>query len=314
MIKKVIILLVIFIFYNNIALAENKLKNIFSKNDFEIIANVNNIAITKYDLNNFIFITNYSENKKISNKIYNESLENYIDVLKKRIIAEKNRIELTKEEKDNLWYIFSKNLNTSLTIDEFCKKNNLDKQFVLYFFESNYLWYKYVETVLKQGIEIDDTTVNNVLEFIAKKQFIIRYNLSEIVLYFENKEQKTKVLNRLNNIYNSLNLKNFGLTALSVSQSSSAKNNGNLGWLFENELNSNIIKSLGNSEKNSIIKPFCFGEDTGACFIFKINDREKRINISENEKNNVVNYIFSKILGEKIKNIIFSTKIDVIYK
>lgn len=129
MIKKVIILLVIFIFYNNIALAENKLKNIFSKNDFEIIANVNNIAITKYDLNNFIFITNYSENKKISNKIYNESLENYIDVLKKRIIAEKNRIELTKEEKDNLWYIFSKNLNTSLTIDEFCKKiiliNNL---------------------------------------------------------------------------------------------------------------------------------------------------------------------------------------------
>lgn len=314
MIKKVIILLVIFIFYNNIALAENKLKNIFSKNDFEIIANVNNIAITKYDLNNFIFITNYSENKKISNKIYNESLENYIDVLKKRIIAEKNRIELIKEEKDNLWYIFSKNLNTSLTIDEFCEKNNLDKQFVLYFFESNYLWYKYVETVLKQGIEIDDTTVNNVLEFIAKKQFIIRYNLSEIVLYFENKEQKTKVLNRLNNIYNSLNLKNFGLTALSVSQSSSAKNNGNLGWLFENELNSNIIKSLGNSEKNSIIKPFCFGEDTGACFIFKINDREKRINISENEKNNVVNYIFSKILGEKIKNIIFSTKIDVIYK
>ncbi len=314
MIKKIIILLIIFIFCNNSIIAENKLKNIFSRNDFEIIANVNNIAITKYDLNNFIFITNYSENKKINNKIYNESLENYIDVLKKRIIAEKNKIELTKEEKDNLWYIFSKNLNTDLTIDKFCKKNKLDKKFVLYFFESNYLWYKYVETVLKQGIEIDDTTINNVLEFIAQKQFIIRYNLSEIVLYFKSKEQKIEVLNRLNNIYSSLNLKNFGLTAFSVSQSSSAKNNGNLGWLFESELNIEIIKALKNSQKNSIVKPFCIGDNTGVCFIFKINDKEKRININENEKNNVINYIFSRILGEKIRNVIFSAKIDVVYK
>ncbi len=119
MIKKIIILLIIFIFCNNSIIAENKLKNIFSRNDFEIIANVNNIAITKYDLNNFIFITNYSENKKINNKIYNESLENYIDVLKKRIIAENKKNQLTKEEKDNLWYIITKNLNPDLTIDKF---------------------------------------------------------------------------------------------------------------------------------------------------------------------------------------------------
>lgn len=314
MIKKILIFLILFIFCESKIFAENKLKNIFSRNDFDIIANVNNIAITKYDLNNFIFITNYSENKKINNKIYNESLENYIDVLKKRIIAEKSRVELTKEEKNNLWFVFSKNLNTNLNIDEFCKKNKLDKEFVLYFFESNFLWYKYVETILKQGIEVDDSTINSVLEFMAQKQFVARYNLSEIVLHFNNEVQKSEVLNRLNDIYSSLNIKNFGLTALSISQSSSAKNNGDLGWLFEDELNININEAIKNAPKNTIVKPFCVGSNKGVCFIFKVNDKEKKISISEAEKNNVANYIFSKILGEKIRNTIFSAKIDVVYR
>ena len=84
-----------------------KSSGILPKNDFDVVATVDNVAITKYDLNNFIVLAGNGGKKSITNKQYNDALERYMETIKKRIIAEKNKITLTEEEKKQyLVYFF----------------------------------------------------------------------------------------------------------------------------------------------------------------------------------------------------------------
>jgi hypothetical protein len=290
--------------------------DLYAKKLTDVVAIVDSVAITQYDLNSLSNMINYNSksNQNDKKKVSGEVLEMYVDTLKKRAIAESNNVVLEKNERDNLWNIFSRNFNTALSIDEFCSKNKINKDTLLYFFESNYLWMKYIEHNLKRNIKVSDDDVNSYVEYLNKDSSGIKYNLSELVLFFEEKGQKTKTLNRLKNI--SINSDNFDVIAFSTSQSSTAKNNGLIGWLAENEINEVVFEKIKNLNKNSITEPFCIGDDSGLCFIFKVNDIKKDVNISEGEKNNVKNYIFSKSLEQKIKDTIFkyNDKINVVYK
>ena len=316
---KVVIYIFIFIQIFNCKIAFSNNIDIINKKKFDIIANVNELAITKYDLDNLIRVY-YGKNmakNKLTNGLYNEILNNYIDILKKRIIVLNSNVTLDEIEKKSLWDVFYKNfkVKNNVSLEDFCKKNLIDKDLFLFFLESNYLWLKYVEINIKPKVKVENY-INDVSDYMAKTDKIVRYNLSEIVLYYNDLENKKEILNKINSIYKLLNNKNFDTIAFSMSQSISAKNNGLIGWVYENELSEIVLNNIKNLNINTFSKPFCIGNDNGSCIIFKINNKEDIINQSEDTKNGIMNYIFGQVLENNIRNILNSNKnkIKVIYK
>lgn len=261
----------------------------------DIVASVNNFAITKYDLNNL-------------RKLFNTKgpvLEDYILLIKKRFIAINNNVTLTKEEENSLKSqknAFLKSINAN--------SNGVDNDFIYFIIESNYLWSKYIELFVKPTIIIQDSYIDNVIEYMANTNSKTKYDLSEIVLYY-NKDNKEKVEGKIQDIFLTLNEENFNSMAKSLSQSLSAKNGGNIGWVFESDLNSNVIDIIRNTD--SISKPACIGDLSGVCIIFKINDIEKIYNVSNELRGEIKNFIFLQLLESKVSNIINTTNFVIKY-
>ena len=277
-------LLFFFIFFHS-AIAYNN----------DIVASVNNFAITKYDLNNL---------KKLFNT-KGPVLEDYILLIKKRFIAINNNVTLTKEEESSLKSqknAFLKSINAN--------SNGVDNDFIYFIIESNYLWSKYIELFVKPTIIIQDSYIDNVIEYMANTNSKTKYDLSEIVLYY-NKDNKEKVEEKIQDIFLTLNEDNFNSMAKSLSQSLSAKNGGNIGWVFESDLNSNVIDIIRNTD--SISKPACIGDLSGVCIIFKINDIEKIYNVSNELRGEIKNFIFLQLLESKVSNIINTTNFVIKY-
>ena len=277
-------LLFFFIFFHS-AIAYNN----------DIVASVNNFAITKYDLNNL---------KKLFNT-KGPVLEDYILLIKKRFIAINNNVTLTKEEESSLKSqknAFLKSINAN--------SNGVDNDFIYFIIESNYLWSKYIELFVKPTIIIQNSYIDNVIEYMANTNSKTKYDLSEIVLYY-NKDNKEKVEEKIQDIFLTLNEDNFNSMAKSLSQSLSAKNGGNIGWVFESDLNSNVIDIIKNTD--TISKPTCIGDLSGVCIIFKINDIEKIYNVSNELRDEIKNFIFLQLLESKVSNIINTTNFVIKY-
>ena len=261
----------------------------------DIVASVNNFAITKYDLNNL-------------RKLFNTKgpvLEDYILLIKKRFIAINNNVTLTKEEENSLKSqknAFLKSINAN--------SNGVDNDFIYFIIESNYLWSKYIELFVKPTIIIQDSYIDNVIEYMANTNSKTKYDLSEIVLYY-NKDNKEKIKEKIEDIFLTLNEENFNSMAKSLSQSLSSKNSGNIGWVFESDLNSNVIDIIKNTD--TISKPVCIGDLSGVCIIFKINDIEKIYNVSNELRGEIKNFIFLQLLESKVSNIINTTNFVIKY-
>ena len=261
-----------------------------------IVASVNNIAVTKYDLNNY---------KKIF-ALKNDELDNYLMMLKRRLIALENNVEISDQEKEMI------NKNKKDLAKQLGVKKFLGSDFLDFVIESNYLWSKYIETVLRPSINITDSYVDNVIEYMDRENIKTKYNLSEIVLYYNNVEQKLKSEEKINKIYEALDINNFSKMAKSYSNSLSAKDGGLVGWVFENDLNKNVISMLKNVE-NSITKPICIGDNSGMCIIFKINKKEKIFDTSQELRMQIKNFIFIQLLENKIMDVLNNSNFVIKY-
>lgn len=283
--------------------------------NFEIVATVNDIPITKYDLNNIKIILQSKKDNTID-LTYDNVLEYQIELIKKKIIAERSDITLNNNEKKELWNIFSKNFTSEnfTTIENFCNNKNINIEILNSLLENNYIWLKYVEQVLKPKIKINDNYVDSVMELQNINRVKIKYNLSEIVLFYKNLNEKNNTKQKINDIYSNLTIKNFSKVAFSLSKSSSAKNNGLIGWIYEDELDESIVENIKNLDKNSFSKPFCIGESSGLCMIFMINDKDIIKNQQTNMVNNVRNYIFNQMLEINIRNILDDNDIKIVYR
>lgn len=283
---KFLLFFIVFLWNTNLSIASDG-----------IVASIDNLAITNYDLNNY---------KKMFN-LKGNVLDEYLTLLKKRLISLKHNVSIGKQEKESLIK------NYKQLLEQLGIKNTkyISKEFIYFIVESNYLWSKYVETGLKPSINITDEYVNNVTEYLVRENIKTKYNLSEIVLYYNNLEQKIKTKEKIDKIYSRLNYENFQDVAKSQSQSLSASAGGDVGWVFENDLNKDLVSTIKNI--TDISEPVCTGDEKGMCIIFKLNSKEKIIDISEELKLQIKNFILIQMLENKIMDLLNNTKFTIKY-
>ena len=293
------LILILLIFNSNTFSIENK-----------ILFKIENQIITSLDIENeYKYLIALNPNLKNSNK------SDIITLSRRSIIQEKikeieieNNFNNPKIPPEYIQQIL-KNVYSKIGIDnldnfkEYLKKNNINFEEVRNKLEIETLWNQLIFAKFSSKVKIDEEKLKIKIQN-GNNKFLKSFLMSEISFEISNlKDLDNKYVEITETIKN----KGFEFAALKYSLSSTSSLGGKLGWISENSLNKNILKSIKNLKVNSITKPIVV---PGGFLILQINDiKNEKIEIDLKkelaklinfEKNNQLNQ-YSKIYFNKVK-------------
>ena len=283
--------------------AKAKIKN-------EIVVRVENKIITDYEIKNKILSSIIVANKEINqeniNSIKSQSLETLIQLKLKKLEIDKFNLKKRETDKVNT-YLNSISSNNIIGLQDKFKNNNLDFQLFVEEIETELMWQELIYKIYSKKIKIDEKNIDNELKKLIKNESdIVEFNISEIEIFLDDANSyEEKVL-----YIEDLIIKNgFDDVALKFSVSSSASNNGNLGWINSKSLSNEVYKIVINMEKKGISKPI---KRQNSILFLKLNDIKKskleNLNIPElklkliNQKKNELFNLYSISHLSKLKN------------
>ena len=274
----------------------------------KIIAMVNNEPITTYELKNKIITTLILSNQNINQEIIDRSksaaMNSLINYKLKKNEIEKLKIETNQKSID--MYL---NKIASNDVELFKKKfinNSIDYQIFLNEIKIELAWQKLIYSKYSDKVKIDDNLINNELDQLFRKENNQNeYKLSEIEIEIT-KENKQ---NKINQVLEEINTFGFAETARKLSISSTAIDNGNLGWVNEKSLSKQMNEVLTKMKINEISVPVT-KLNIVSFFkiidkrIFKIDNKNKDALKKDliNQKTNELFKLYSNNHLSKIKN------------
>ena len=258
-----------------------------------IIAKVNNDIITSYDLKQTILTTLVLANQQIDQKIVDQSkpaaLKALINsVLKKRELKKYNitlsEIEINNQLKD----ISGGNI---IRFKNKFKNNNLDFSLYKDKLRTELMWRKLIFNIYKEKVKINEKDIQNELSKTMNNKNIEEYRITEISVSFNTENEKTNMINK---IKEQINKFGFEETALKFSESTSAVEKGDLGWVNINGLTKKIREIILKLRVNEVSEPIFLAN---SILFLKLNDK-KISNILENETDKLKNKIISSKKNE----------------
>jgi len=276
----------------------------------EIVVRVENKIITDYEIKNKILSSIIVANKEINqeniNSIKSQSLETLIQLKLKKLEIDKFNLKKRETDKVNT-YLNSISSNNIIGLQDKFKNNNLDFQLFVEEIETELMWQELIYKIYSKKIKIDEKNIDNELKKLIKNESdIVEFNISEIEIFLDDANSyEEKVL-----YIEDLIIKNgFDDVALKFSVSSSASNNGNLGWINSKSLSNEVYKIVINMEKKGISKPI---KRQNSILFLKLNDikesKVENLNIPElklkliNQKKNELFNLYSISHLSKLKN------------
>ena len=274
MIKKNLIIILLFFFtHQNLIAVENK---ILFQIDNEIITSIEIFKYSQYLI-------------ALDKNIRNLNDEEIFEITKNLLIKEKIKkiklkdegLKLRLDEKmlDNyIRSIFStKGINNLSDYKKFLNNLEVDFETMREKLTINLLWNNLIFKKFSSKLKINKNILREQIEN-QKNNFFESYLLSEI--FFEaadklNMDKKNKEIRMY------IDKENFNKAALVFSQSESANDEGNIGWINANALNKNIRKALSSLKKGDITNPISV---PGGFLILRLDDKKftkKDVNLEE---------------------------------
>ena len=282
----------------------------YSEINLKIIMKIDNQIITNYDLEkeaNYLLALNprlkeidkkkliaIAKRSLIKEKIRKNEIMKYKTLNKEnaRIETVLNNLisDLNFENEEQLQEYFK---NFNITIDDLREKIEIENE-----------WKSLVYAKYFNSVKIDKLEIQKNIEKMSKKEFLIEYDLSEILF---TKKKDLLIEDLVSEIKKSIDKIGFENTANLYSISDSSKIGGKIGWVRENNLSKEIIKNLNGLEENSYSNPIQIGNNF---LIVKIN-KIKQVPIEVNKKKELDKVLmiettkqldkFSNIFYNKIK-------------
>ena len=297
-----ILLILVLLLFNNISSNSFEV-NIEIKIQDQIITNVDILNEKKY----LYFLNPKLQNidDEIVNKLAKESLIK--EIIKKNEISKffnfKDNKKINNIAETNL--LKSKNINTRNDFKEILKNINLNYQTIENKLKIETLWSQLIYEKYKDNVKVNKEILrNSISKKFSNKKKTFEYNLSEIVL---SADLKNNLDLELNKIIESIKEVGFENTANIYSISNTAKNGGLIGWVNEVQLSQQINNALKNLDIYQISKPI---EINNGYILLKINNKKKyesKINIDDqfqkalNKEINKQLNNFSNIYYKKLK-------------
>ena len=256
-------------------------QNAYSQIDNKILVKVDNKIITNYDLvreiktllliNNIEFNNdNFVKTKAIA---LNGLISRYLKLseIEKYEIEKFNNLELSS-------YIDNLAKSQNITVLELKKKfanRNLNYDTFIDNLKVGYIWNSLIFDLYKNQIEINTIEIENELEQIVNRgKTLEKFNISEIEISSKDISEKKMV-----EIYEFINKFGYEEAVKKFSTAESALNNGELGWISENELQNVYSRELKKLKIGEITQPI---KKNNKLIILKLNDKETEQKIIEN--------------------------------
>ena len=258
-----------------------------------IIVKVNNEIITSYELKQTILTTLILANQQVDQKIVDQSKSTALralinSVLKKKEI-DKYNISLSEIEINNQL----KNISGGdiIQLKNKFKTHNLDFSLYKNKLKTELMWRKLIFNIYQEKVKIDDEDIQKELSIAKINKKIEEYRISEISVSFDTENEKIDIINKIND-----QIAKFGFedTALKLSESPSAVDKGDLGWVNINGLTKKISTIILKMSVNEVSEPILIAN---SILFLKLNDK-KISKISESESDKVKNQIINSKKNE----------------
>ena len=241
-----IFFVIIFFKLNYLTAIENK-----------IIVKVNNDIITSYDLKQSILTTLILANQEINQNIVDQSksiaLKSLINSILKKNEIKKFNLSLKETELNNqLLKISEGNL---LEFKKKFKDNNLDFSLYVDKLKTELLWRKVIFNIYNNKVKINENEIQKEIINYKDKKKKEEYKISEILVSFNSEDERRNIIDK---IKNEISKNGFENTALKFSESTSAIDKGDLGWVNMDALTKKISGVLINMKINEVSKPIQF--------------------------------------------------------
>ena len=215
-----------------------------AKANTKIIVKINSELITSYDIKNKIItsliISNQEINQRNINDLKPKALESLIQSRLKKI--ELDKYNLKDETAQVNAYLGSISSNNIENFKKLFLKNKLDYQSFIDEINIEFKWKRLIFNRYSKKIEIDENEIKNeIMKNINSKENSFEYNLSEIEILSTEKGLDEKKINEIK-----IEIKNSGFeeAVKKFSISSTANNNGKLGWVKSDSLSTTYKKKL----------------------------------------------------------------------
>lgn len=239
-------------------------------------------------------ITKISENSIVREIIKSKEID--------RIFKKKENKNFTNEIKRNL-FLF-KGVKSEEEFLKVLKETNLEYKKILKKIEYEGLWNELIFQKYNNLIKIDKEEIKKKLIKNYAKNKRYEYNLSEILFEIEQDENFDK---KYQEIINYVKKNEFKAAATKYSISNSSNRGGEIGWVKETVLSSELIEKLKKLKINEVSEPIRYPNGYLLIKINKKKEMKQKINLDQElaesikyEKNKQLNQ-FSLLYYKKLK-------------
>ena len=252
----------------------------------KIIVKIDDNIVTTYELKNKIktalFLANQNLNQENIDKTKNQALSYLINmkIKKKEILKYKfnlNEINIDKQ-------LISIALNDLNNFKKNFLQNNLDYEIFIEEIKIEVAWQQLIYNIYNKKINIDDKTIESILNKQVKNESsIIEFRLSEIEI---EKNQDNDIDEEIKFIKEQIKKIGFENTASRYSVSPSSIKKGDLGWINEKSINTQIYKLIKDLNIGDIANPI---KNFEKATFYKLSDKKiskvKNLDLEKLKKN-----------------------------
>ena len=281
----------------------------YAKINNKIVIKVENEIITSYEIKNKILtLLNFSGtevNQKNINQLKKQAVESLIQHKLKKIELKKYNIKKNTSRINSYLKSISSNNVSGLKMK--FEENNLDYELFMDEVEVQSMWQELIFKLYSKKFSIDETLIEQELKNSKNtKKDLREFKISEIEIMLENNKNDDK---KIQNIISEIQKDNFESVALKYSISSSASNNGDLGWISEKSLSNQIHNIIKDMKIGQVSKPirrqntvlFLKVQDIRNSKITDLNLVELKKKLINQKKNELVN-LYSLSHLSKVRN------------
>lgn len=226
-----------------------------------IAAIVNDHIISRYDLDQrvkLVMVTSgIPDNPETVNRIRGQVLRGLIDEILE--IQESQRLELKVDPKDiekEYNQIAARANMTPKEIDEYLSENGITKNALLSQIFAGIAWNKVIGQQFGPLINIGQDEVDEVLNRLKAEADQPRYLVSEILLTYDSPQQEQEMAGGAQRLVEQLRQgAPFAAVARQFSQSPSAANGGDIGWVHASQLPKDVAPNIEQMQIGAVSDP-----------------------------------------------------------
>jgi peptidyl-prolyl cis-trans isomerase SurA len=243
-----------------------------------IAAVVNTEVISVYDLvarlHLIIASSNLPDSPELRQRLAPQVLRGLIDERLKLQEAKRLNIKVSDEEfKGAIADIEKRNNIPPGSFKEFLAARGIDASTIFEQVRSSIAWGKVIQQRIRPRVEITDDEVREAMDRIRANANQPRYSVSEIFLAVDVPEQEDSVRQGAERILEQINKgANFAQIARQLSQSATAAVGGDMGWIEEGQLDTELDNALRKMQPGQVAGPI---RTAGGYYILALRDKRR---------------------------------------